>query len=163
MSELFADIIVDISHENLDRTFQYRIPDELRSSVAVGDRVLIPFGKGNREIAGFVLDVSDTAKFDPAKTKSIISVLSDDTLVEQKLIVLAHWMKQRYGSTTNRALATALPVKKNIKNAEKRDVVLLLADELDIVALATELMHNGRAVGRLTSSHAFNINLVGPT
>ncbi|MCR5672398.1 MAG: primosomal protein N' [Lachnospiraceae bacterium] len=129
MSELFADIIVDISHENLDRTFQYRIPEGLRSSVAAGDRVLIPFGKGDREIAGFVLDVSDTAKFDPAKTKNIISVLSDDTLVEQKLIVLAHWMKQRYGSTTNRALATALPVKKKIKNVEKRDVVLVLGPD----------------------------------
>ena len=129
MSELFADIIVDISHENLDRTFQYRIPEELVSSVAVGDRVLIPFGKGDRQIAGFVLDISNTAKFDPARTKSIISVVSDDSLVEQKLIVLAHWMKERYGSTTNRALATALPIKKNIKTVQKRDVVLLLSED----------------------------------
>ena len=130
MSGKFADIIVDISHENLDRTFQYRIGDALEGRVAVGDRVLIPFGKGNRQIAGFVLEISDKAKFDPARTKEIISVLSDDSLVEQKLIMLAYWMKTRYGSTMNRALATVLPIKKKVRAVEKRDVVLLLgADE----------------------------------
>ena len=121
----YADIIVDISHEDLDRTFQYEIPEELSDRVAVGDRVLIPFGKGNRQIAGFVLEISDTPKFDPDKTKSIISVTGDNSLVEQKLIMLAYWMKSTYGSTMNRALATVLPVKKNIKAREKRRVVLL--------------------------------------
>ena len=129
MSNKFADIIVDISHENLDRTFQYRIGDDLEDRIAVGDRVLIPFGKGNRQIAGFVLEIGETAKFDPEKTKEIISVLSDDTLVEQKLIMLAYWMKTRYGSTMNRALATVLPIKKKVRAVEKKDVVLLLDDD----------------------------------
>ena len=129
MGELFADIIVDISHENLDRTFQYRIPDELSDAVAVGDRVLIPFGKSDRKIKGFVLEITDKAKFDPGKTKSILSVISDDTLVEQKLIMLAYWMKVKYGSTMNRVLSTVLPVKKNMKKVEKREVVLLLPEE----------------------------------
>ncbi len=129
MKDLFADIIVDISHENLDHTFCYRIPDEIMDRVAVGSRVLIPFGAKNREIAGFVLEVSDTAKFDPAKVKSIISVIEGDFLVEQKLIRLAYWMKQRYGSTMNRSLSTVLPVKKNVRAVQKKDVVLLLDDE----------------------------------
>ncbi|MCR5590727.1 MAG: primosomal protein N' [Lachnospiraceae bacterium] len=129
MRDLFADIIVDISHENLDHTFSYRVPDELADRVAIGSRVLIPFGKSNREIAGFVLGLSDKAKFDPAKIKNIISVLGDESLVEQKLIMLAYWMKERYGSTMNRALSTVLPIKKNVKAKEKRDVVLLLSDD----------------------------------
>ena len=129
MSGLYADIIVDISHENLDRTFQYSIPDALSDAVSVGSRVLIPFGKSDRQIAGFVLEVSDKAKFDPERTKEIISVLADDTLVEQKLIKLAYQMKVRYGSTMNRALSTVLPVKKKIKAVQKRSVVLLLSDE----------------------------------
>ncbi|MBO4904015.1 MAG: primosomal protein N' [Lachnospiraceae bacterium] len=129
MNDFYADIIVDISHENLDRTFQYRIPQDLAGSVAVGSRVLIPFGNGNRQIQGFVLGVSDKAKFDPARTKDIISVITDDTLVEQKLIVLADWMRHRYGSTMNRALSTVLPVKKNVKAAEKKEVALILSEE----------------------------------
>ncbi len=129
MSKKYADIIVDISHENLDRTFQYGIPDELADEVAVGDRVLIPFGKSDRQIAGFVLEISDVPKFDPEKIKSIISVISDNTLVEQKLIVLAYMMKNRYGSTMNRALSTVLPMKRSVKAAVNRKVVLLLGDK----------------------------------
>lgn len=129
MKDMYAEIIVDISCENLDHTFQYRIPENLAGRVCIGSRVLIPFGRGNREIAGFVLDISDNPQFDPEKTKSIVSVLNDDTLVEQKLIMLAYWMKSRYGSTMNRALSTVLPVKKNIKVKEKRSVKLLLSSE----------------------------------
>lgn len=129
MSELFADIIVDISHENLDRTFQYRIPESLTDLTGIGSRVLIPFGKGNRQISGFVLDISDKAKFDPSKTKDIISVVNDDTLVEQKLIRLAYWMKSRYGSTMNRALATVLPIKKSVRAAKRKSVTLIIPEE----------------------------------
>ena len=146
MSGKYADIIVDITHEDLDRTFQYKIPDELADEVAVGDRVLIPFGKGNRQIAGFVLEISDVPKFDPEKTKSIISVISDNTLVEQKLIMLAYMMKNRYGSTMNRALATVLPMKRPVKAAVNREVILLLDDKEASEKL--ELFEKKRMVAR---------------
>ena len=129
MSGSYADIIVDITHENLDHTFCYGIPEELADSVNVGSRVLIPFGAGNRQIRGFVLEVSKEAKFDPSKVKDIISVIGDESLVEQKLIKLAYWIKQRYGSTMNRALSTVLPVKKKIKAVSQKEVILLLNDD----------------------------------
>ena len=152
MNDSYADIIVDISHENLDRTFQYRIPSELAKSVSVGSRVMIPFGKSDRQVAGFVLGISDKPKFDPAKTKDIISVLADDTLVEQKLIILADWMRERYGSTMNRALSTVLPVKKNVKTAVKRDVVLKLPDSEAAEKLAVFEQKKNVARARLVSS-----------
>ncbi len=165
MKEKFADIIVDISHENLDRTFQYRIPEELADTVAVGDRVMIPFGRSNRAIAGFVLDISDTAKFDRSKTKDIISVLSDDTLVEQKLIMLAYWMKQRYGSTMNRALSTVLPIKKNVKAAQKRDVVLRLSDDeakemLEKIGEKKNMVARTRLLKELIIEHSIDYRIV---
>ncbi len=129
MSGSYADIIVDITHENLDHTFCYGIPEELADSVSVGSRVLIPFGAGNRQIRGFVLEVSKEAKFDPSKVKDIISVIGDESLVEQKLIRLAYWIKQRYGSTMNRALSTVLPIKKKIRAASQKEVILLLDDD----------------------------------
>lgn len=146
MSELFADIIVDISHENLDRTFQYRIPESLTDLTGIGSRVLIPFGKGNRQISGFVLDISDKAKFDPSKTKDIISVINDDSLVEQKLIKLAYWMKSRYGSTMNRSLATVLPVKKSVRAEKRKSVSLILSK--DEAEKTLEEYKKGRTVAR---------------
>ena len=44
----FANIIVDISHEKLDRPFGYIIPKELEDKISIGTQIVIPFGKGNR-------------------------------------------------------------------------------------------------------------------
>ena len=52
MSRLYADIIVDISQEKLDRTFQYEIPEHLQDDIQIGTKVRVPFGNGGREITG---------------------------------------------------------------------------------------------------------------
>ena len=46
-SAVYAAVIVDISHEKVDRPFQYRIPENLRGKVQIGTCVQIPFGAGN--------------------------------------------------------------------------------------------------------------------
>ena len=55
----YANIIVNISHENLDKTFQYRVPDDLKASISIGDYVSIPFGKSDKVINGYVLELTD--------------------------------------------------------------------------------------------------------
>ena len=52
---MYADIIVDISSENLDKTYQYRIPEELAGRAVVGAPVIIPFGRGTRTIRGYIV------------------------------------------------------------------------------------------------------------
>lgn len=125
----YANIIVDISHESLDKTFSYGIPEHLRESVAPGTRVRIPFGVSNREIAGYVLSLTDTISFDPAKVKDIISIEKNDDFVESKLIALAEWMRSNYGSTMINALKTVLPVKKDVKLQEERQIELCLSED----------------------------------
>ncbi len=55
MGELYADIIVDISHEKLDRPFQYRVPDRLKNVLETGMCVEVPFGKGNKLLKGYCI------------------------------------------------------------------------------------------------------------
>lgn len=55
----YADIIVDISLEALNRVFQYIVPEILESKVRVGSQVMVPFGSGNRIIKGFVIGFSE--------------------------------------------------------------------------------------------------------
>ena len=43
---VYADVIIDISHEKVDRDFQYRIPEELEPAIKPGVVVTVPFGKG---------------------------------------------------------------------------------------------------------------------
>ena len=66
---MFANVIVDISHEKLDKTFQYMIPDELLSRIKPGVCVDIPFG--NRTITGYVVEITDKPEFDEAKIKPL--------------------------------------------------------------------------------------------
>ena len=51
----YADIIVTISHEKVDRPFQYRIPETLLGKITIGMCVIVPFGAGNKELAGYVI------------------------------------------------------------------------------------------------------------
>mgnify|MGYP000585686218 CR=1 FL=1 len=53
---MFASIIVDITHEKLDKIFQYRVPSHMEGALSVGMEVFVPFGKGNRRTKGYVID-----------------------------------------------------------------------------------------------------------
>lgn len=120
MSILYADVIVDISHEQLDRAFQYRVPEGLKEKIRPGMRVLIPFGRGDKQIQGYCIGLGNKSKFDPEKTKDILGVYAADASGEGRSIALAAWMREQYGSTMIQALKTVLPPRKAVKQLEKR-------------------------------------------
>lgn len=120
--EVYADIIVDITHEKLDRIFQYRIPDELAESVQVGCQVVVPFGAGNRQITGYCIGISYETDYDPAKIKNILSIKEGSTSMESRQIMLADFMKRRYGVTMIQALKTVLPVKQSVKSVVQKSI-----------------------------------------
>lgn len=115
-------MIVDITHEQLDRVFQYLIPSSMH--VEAGSQVLVPFGRGNRKIRGYVIECTNQAEWDPAKIKEILEVYPLQMSAETQLIQLAAWMKRCYGSTMIQALKTVLPIQKAIKPVEKKYYVL---------------------------------------
>ncbi len=136
-SDRYADIIVDITSEKLDRVFQYRIPEEWMGRLEPGMVVEIPFGNGNRRIKGYVVGTSDEPGIDPAKIKPLAEVVMDSPGEEAKLVKLAAWMKQRYGCTMIRALRTVIPVKKKIQAKQQTTLHLcagpvVVAEHLDV-------------------------------
>lgn len=120
----YAQIIVDITSEKLDRTFTYRIPEALAGQITPGVQVLFPFGNGNRQQKGFVLDITDQPSYDPAKIKALTGIVPGAVPVEGELIALAAWIRQTYGSTMIQALKTVLPVRAQVKNQEEVTVTL---------------------------------------
>ena len=113
MSRLYADIIVDISQEKLDRTFQYEIPEHLQDDIQIGTKVRVPFGNGGREITGYVIDITGQPKVEASRMKQILGPESQGIPIESRLISLASWIAKNYGSTMNQALKTVLPDKDN--------------------------------------------------
>ena len=137
MSTLYADIIVDISHEKLDKTFQYRVPERLRERLEPGACVMIPFGNGNRLIKGYVVSLGENCQFTPEKIKDIAGLPEKETGVEDKMIALAAWIRRNYGCTMIQALKTVLPAKQSVKKLEHRQLVRLMNRE-EILSLLGE-------------------------
>ena len=123
---MYADIIVDISHEQLDRTFQYAVPEKMEQDIDVGVLVNVPFGRGNRTITGYVIELSNEPKLDIDKIKYIDSIVPDKVKAVSRMIKLAAWLKHNYGSTMNQALKTVIPVKEKVKQKEKKSVRLVI-------------------------------------
>lgn len=139
---LYANVIIDISHEKLDRPFQYRIPEPLQPMIRPGVQVRIPFGKGGRETKGFVIGVVTNPSFADEKTKDLIAVENGSIPLESQMIALAAWIREQYGGTLNQALKTVMPVKKRIAEKEQRTVHLLIAeDEASAVLSEFEAKH----------------------
>lgn len=137
LSTLYADIIVDISHEKLDKTFQYRVPERLRERLEPGACVMIPFGNGNRLIKGYVVSLGENCQFTPEKIKDIAGLPEKETGVEDKMIALAAWIRRNYGCTMIQALKTVLPAKQSVKKLEHRQLVRLMNRE-EILSLLGE-------------------------
>lgn len=126
---LYADVIVDISHENIDKTYQYRVPEELLDEVSYGTPVHISFGRGSRRIKGYVVGFSDTPFFEESRIKDIEGIVEGGLAIESQLITLAWWIKDNYGATMNDALRTVLPVKEAVKSKEKTWISLAKDEE----------------------------------
>ena len=121
---MYANIIIDISHEKVDRLFQYKIPERLQGRVDVGDCVQVPFGRGDTQRKGYVIEITDEPNWDVDKIKEITGVSTDVVSAEDISIKLAAWMKRYYGSTMIAALKTVLPSGKKMKRQVHKFVSL---------------------------------------
>lgn len=79
---MVALVLVEVMSRTVDKTFSYNIPKELIDDVAVGKRVIVPFGR--KQVEGFVLEIVDDITSD-YQLKDIISVNNDIVLTEELL------------------------------------------------------------------------------
>ena len=149
---MFADVIVDIQHEKLDKIFQYRIPASMEDRLEPGMEVLVPFGKGNRQIKGYVTGISETCDYDLSKVKEIIEIPERGMEIEAKLVALAAWMKANYGGTMLQSLKTVLPIKQKENAKVKKRLRLLLDEETGKRQLHYYLEKNQKARARLMAA-----------
>ena len=111
---MYAKIIIDSNSRFLDRAFTYRVPDNLLDKIKVATRVLVPFGKGNKTVVGFVFELVEDIELS-FKTKDIIGIIDDRKLISDELMDLAFFMSKRYMSPIMSSVKQVLPPT-NIKN-----------------------------------------------
>ncbi len=110
---MFADVIVNISHSNVDRPFEYIIPGELEGKAVTGSQVLVPFGKSDRLIPGVIINTKEKSQYRAGILKSIASLVPKGVGIDNEMLTLADYIRTSYGGTLNQALKTVLPVKKS--------------------------------------------------
>ena len=125
---MYANVIIDISHEKVDRTFQYRIPPRLEGVCDIGMPVKVPFGKGNTVRTAYIIEITDEPNWDPSRIKEIIDVEHGIVSAQDISIRLAAWMKRQYGSTMIAALKTVLPASKKQNRQVHRFISLRLPE-----------------------------------
>lgn len=147
MSAVYVDIIIDISHEAIDRAFQYEVPLSLYGKISVGMQVRVPFGRGNHLRTGYVIGISETPQYDIDKIKAVHSIVTNQVPVEGQLIQLAAWMKDTYGSTMYQALKTVMPVKETVRPVEHKTLRLAVEPaEGELRLLEYRRKHSGAKV-----------------
>ena len=145
----YANIIIDISHEKVDKTFQYKIPEPLLGVLEEGMCVQVPFGKGDHLRQGYVVEVTDRPQFPEEKLKQVAGIAAGSLPVEADAMKLAAWMKNTYGSTMIAALKTVLPVKQAMKLKEKKKITRLLTAEETRSVWAQALQKNQKARAKI--------------
>jgi primosomal protein N' (replication factor Y) len=103
LSKPILNVALDIP---LDRLFDYLSANK---SVAVGQRVLVPFGK--RSVIGVVISMAETSEFDIAKLKPIVEAFSDKTPIDTHLLKLIKFSAEYYQYPYGQALLSALPAR----------------------------------------------------
>src|SRR3990170_285213 len=96
----------------LKRTFTYKVPETLLEQVAVGKRVLVPFGK--RVITGFCVGFIE--KTEVKSLKDVLDILDDEPIFDEKRLKFFQWLSSYYFAPLGEALSLACPSWTNIKS-----------------------------------------------
>lgn len=106
-----ADVIVDVPTMQTNRPYTYLIPEQFQDDLEPGMRVSVPFGKGNRLIQGFIININYVEKnnIDLENYKEIQEILDIEPTINEELLQLADWMAKYTFSFKIKCLQVLLP------------------------------------------------------
>ncbi|MFA6308665.1 MAG: primosomal protein N' [Clostridia bacterium] len=102
-----ASVVLSNSTRKFDKEYDYIIPENLINEVSEGIRVIVPFGNSNRSVEGYVFKLKDTDETD--KLKSIKKVVDKSPVLNEDMINLVRWMKDRYVCCYKDAIRCMIP------------------------------------------------------
>ena len=110
-----AQVIVDVPLMQTDKPFSYIIPKDVEDQVAIGSRVHVPFGRGNRLLQGFVVGFSDTFDNTVTDLKAISEVLDFEPVLNAEQLELAEQVRHTVFSYKISILKSMIP---NLLNSQ---------------------------------------------
>ena len=129
---MIAEVIVDILNSNVDKVFDYKIPDEL--NVQVGCRVMVPFG--SKTIEGYVINIKDSSSFDNSKLKNILKNIDAQPILNKHLVSLCFFMKEKFYLRLADTIRLFLPpqVRNHSVKPKTVNIVKLEKDDISLIS-----------------------------
>ena len=136
---MIAEVIIHTNAKELNKTYDYIIPDSIKKEIRIGSRVFIPFG--NKKIEeGFVINIKENSKF---ANKEIIKI--EDNILTKQNIELAKIMSKRYFCNISDCIRLMLPpgnITKNLENRVKEKTANFVYLKKDQEVIEDELEDN---------------------
>lgn len=134
---MIAEVIINTIAKELNKTYDYIIPDSILEDIKIGSRVFVPFGRTKQE-EGFVIGIKENSEF---ANKEIIKL--EDNILSKENIELARIMSKRYFCNISDCIRLMLPpgnTTKNIKNRikDKTANFVYLKKEIDEIEFDIE-------------------------
>ena len=134
-----------------DKPFDYVVPDGLRDRIECGRRVRAPFGRGNRAVVGFCVQLENRSDV-RRQLKPLTEVVDSRSLLSPAMLRLTQWMAEHYLSTWGQALESVLPAVVRQRSGTRRITLLSVpadvAASLEAVASPIKLSENQRELLR---------------
>lgn len=153
---MIAKVILNNKEQNIDKVFDYKIPDSLAEKVKIGMRVKVPFGIRNHQVEGIVVDLAEESEF--PQVKEIKSVVGTEPVCSPKALRLCLWISRKYFCSLYQAIRVVTPPGMTSGVSEKTaKFVSLLLDRDEAFRIKDELRKSG-AVARARVIEALLMN-----
>ena len=113
----------------LDSAFDYLIPDEFRGQIQAGQRVRVPFGRGDSLLTGFCVGVGSPQRREGLKR--VYELVDRVPLLTPNMLRLTRWIADRYLCAWGQVLETVVPA--GVKNQAGTREVLFLRINAEVV------------------------------
>jgi len=123
-----AQIVVDVPTMQTNQPYTYQVPNTLEEMIEPGMRVIVPFGKGNRRVQGFVVATDSDNTVTENELKTIDDVLDISPVLNHELLQLGEWIAKETFSFQINVFQAMLP---NVMRA-KYSKTLQLIDGVDL-------------------------------
>ncbi|MFI4860681.1 MAG: primosomal protein N' [Phycisphaerales bacterium JB063] len=136
--ERFADVAIERGIDAAPTGLTYRVPQKLEP-VAVGQRVVVPLGRGNRGATGYIIRLRDAVELDAKKIKPITKPAPGDVSLSAELVALAQWIASYYVCPLGMVFGAMLPSAVTRGTGTKRKQVVQPAESLPTNADGTPI------------------------
>ncbi|WP_432400700.1 primosomal protein N' [Wukongibacter sp. M2B1] len=139
----YCNIVVNTGTKATDRLFTYKIPTDLYGKIRIGDKVVVPFGKGNKLLEGVVFEENSEDSVKNIKGMKSIQRLVDDELgLSGKQVDLCKWLKETYLCTYSEAIQCLIPKFYSDVNTKTKKIAIINFDPEDMDSIISKMSKN---------------------